>query len=429
MVLMDLVHWGNEHFEHLLRWSSDPRMTEYVGNGKTWSPEYAQERHEKALRLHEEFGYGWFAAVENGEVVGLGSMAHRDEAGIEIGWWVDPAHWGRGLATRIAAALRDRALAVSHRVIAGYHDGNGASGRVMEKIGMTYVESFHAHGRLQHKWALQRDMTTEVLRYSAFTKDPAGGNPAGVVLDATGLTDDEMLAIAAKVGYSETAFVLPRSGEREFGVRYFSPKAEVAFCGHATIATAVALSERDGEGPLTFHTPAGVISIETANGTASLTSVPTSTSEAPPELVTAALEALRYKEIGDGPVHVAFAGNKHLLIPLKDREQLADLDYDFDALRDLMLAHDLTTVHLFWRESADLVHARDPFPVGGVVEDAATGAAAAAFGGYLRDLEGPQRFVISQGEDMGRPSRLEVDATREDRRVKVTGAAVVIPAS
>jgi len=354
-------------------------------------------------------------------------MAHRGEDGIEIGWWVDPAHWGRGLATEIAASLRDRALAVSGRVIAGYHDGNGASGRVMEKIGMAFVESFHAHGTLQHKHALERGMTTEVLRYSAFTKDPAGGNPAGVVLDATGLSGDEMLAIAAKVGYSESAFVLPRPGTREFDVRYFSPKAEVPFCGHATIATSVALAERIGDGPLTFHTPAGEITIETAGGTASLTSVPTSTSEADPELVKAALEALRYNEIGDLPVHVGFGGARHLLIPVKDREQLANLDYDFDALRDLMLAHDLTTVHLFWRESADLVHARDPFPVGGVVEDAATGAAAAAFGGYLRDLEGPQRFVISQGEDMGRPSRLEVDATREDRRVTVTGAAVVIP--
>nr|WP_030481395.1 PhzF family phenazine biosynthesis isomerase [Lentzea albidocapillata] len=265
-----------------------------------------------------------------------------------------------------------------------------------------------------------------VLRYSAFTTDPAGGNPAGVVLDASDLSDEEMLGIAAKVGYSETAFVVPRT-EREFDVRYFSPQAEVPFCGHATIATSVALAERIGDGPLTFHTPAGEITIETSGRTASLTSVPTSTSAAAPALVADALEALGYKEIGDGPVHVGFGGARHLLIPLKDREQLRELDYDFDALRDLMLAHDLTTVHLFWRESADLVHARDPFPVGGVVEDAATGAAAAAFGGYLRDLEGPQRFVISQGEDMGRPSRLEVDATREDRRVTVTGAAVPIP--
>jgi len=266
---------------------------------------------------------------------------------------------------------------------------------------------------------------TEILRFAAFSDDPKGGNPAGVVLDAAGLDDERMLSIAAEVGYSETAFITSRDQNR-CRVRYFAPLAEVPFCGHATIATAVALSERVGDGPLRFHTPAGEITIETANGTASLTSVPTSTSEAAPELVDQALEALRYKEIGDGPVHVGFAGNKHLLIPLKDREQLRDLDYDFDALRDLMLAHDLTTVHLFWRESADLVHARDPFPVGGVVEDAATGAAAAAFGGYLRDIEGPQRFVISQGEDMGRPSRLEVDATREDRRVTVTGAAVVI---
>lgn len=424
---MELVRWRDEHFEHMLRWATDPRMTRYVGNGKPWTPEYVTERHEQALRHWEEHGFGLHLVVEDGVVVGLAQLADRGPDEIEIGYWVDPDHWGRGLATRIAAELRDRALSLRPRVFAGHDAQNVASGRVLEKAGLRYVTSKYIFGRLQHGYAWGVGMTEQgVLRYSAFTKDPAGGNPAGVVLDATGLSDDEMLAIAAKVGYSETAFVLPRKG-REFDVRYFSPKAEVPFCGHATIATSVALAERIGDGPLTFHTPAGVITIETAAGTATLTSVPTSTSEADPELVQQALEALRYKEIGDAPVHVGFGGARHLLIPLKDREQLAHLDYDFDALRDLMLAHDLTTVHLWWRESADLVHARDPFPVGGVVEDAATGAAAAAFGGYLRDLEGPQRFVISQGEDMGRPSRLEVDATREDRRVTVTGAAVVIP--
>jgi len=79
---------------------------------------------------------------------------------------------------------------------------------------------------------------TTVLRYAAFTSDPAGGNPAGVVLDARGLDDQAMQAIAAEVGYSETAFVVDGS------VRYFSPKAEVPFCGHATIASAVARADR-----------------------------------------------------------------------------------------------------------------------------------------------------------------------------------------
>ena len=88
----------------------------------------------------------------------------------------------------------------------------------------------------------------EVLRYTAFSATPDGGNPAGVVLGAGGLTAEQMLATAAEVGFSETAFLVPR-GDR-FDVRYFSPRAEVSFCGHATIASAVAwVSERREPSP------------------------------------------------------------------------------------------------------------------------------------------------------------------------------------
>jgi PhzF family phenazine biosynthesis protein len=104
----------------------------------------------------------------------------------------------------------------------------------------------------------------EVLRYTAFSTDPKGGNPAGVVLDATGLPDEQMLAVAAEVGYSETAFLTAPPPDlagaqpgRAFTVRYFSPLAEVAFCGHATVATAVALAERAGPGALLFASPVG----------------------------------------------------------------------------------------------------------------------------------------------------------------------------
>lgn len=266
----------------------------------------------------------------------------------------------------------------------------------------------------------------ELLRYSAFTTDPHGGNPAGVVLDAGHLGDDEMFRIAAEIGYSETAFV---HGDR---VRYFSPLAEVDFCGHATIATAVALAERFGAGPMTFQTNVGEIAVETAivdgRVTATLTSAPTHSRPATETELAEVLAALRWDRADLDPAfppHVAFAGVKHFVLAAGTRERLAKLDYDFESLGDVMSRVGWTTVQLVWAESADVFHARDPFPPGGVVEDAATGAAAAAFGGYLRTigLLESGRFTVLQGEDMGRPSVLTVDV--DDRPgVRVTGNAV-----
>src|SRR6476659_3553916 len=107
-------------------------------------------------------------------------------------------------------------------------------------------------------------VTTEVLRYAAFTIDGEGGNPAGVVLDARGLDAPQMQQIAADVGYSETAFLVARENEPNvYDVRYFSPMQEVPFCGHATIASAVALVERSPADELIFHIPAGFVSINT----------------------------------------------------------------------------------------------------------------------------------------------------------------------
>ncbi len=281
----------------------------------------------------------------------------------------------------------------------------------------------------------------DVLRYSAFTADPAGGNPAGVVLDAEDLDDAEMLAVADQVGYSETAFVTASDPvARRYRLRYFSPRAEVAFCGHATIATAVALASRTGTGELLFDTPAGEIRVgTTADGDgpvrATLTSVPAHSRPAEDTEVEPVLRALGWSRDdldADLPPHVAFGGNEHLVLAVAGRARLAALDYDFDALHEIMRRHGWTTVHLVHRAAPDRLdfHARDPFPVGGVVEDPATGAAAAAFGGYLRTLglvTEPLRIHIRQGEDMGRPSDLFVDLHPDDARIRVTGQAVPLP--
>jgi PhzF family phenazine biosynthesis protein len=278
---------------------------------------------------------------------------------------------------------------------------------------------------------------TQVLRYAAFTTDPAGGNPAGVVLDAADLDDAAMQRIAAEVGYSETAFLVPLdAAARRYRVRYFSPLAEVAFCGHATIASAVALAERDGVGDLVFETAAGTVPVATSKPDAvraSLVSVPTRSRPATGDEVGAALAALGWSadDLDPAwPAHVAFGGVEHLVLVVRTRERLADLDYDFAGLGEVMRERGWTTLQLVWPRDEHTVHARDPFPVGGVVEDPATGAAAAAFGGYLRAtgrVGAPRRITVRQGEDLGRPSELLVDVRPDDPRVTVTGAATAIP--
>jgi PhzF family phenazine biosynthesis protein len=131
------------------------------------------------------------------------------------------------------------------------------------------------------------------------------------------------------------------------------------------------------------------------------------------------------------PPRIAYAGARHLILAARTRARLADLDYAFDALKDYMSERDLVTVDLVHREDATTFHARNPFPVGGVVEDPATGAAAAAFGAYLRALElvtPPVRVTIHQGDDLGRPSLLLVDLDADPGSgVRVTGGAVPIP--
>ncbi|GAA2093929.1 PhzF family phenazine biosynthesis isomerase [Kitasatospora saccharophila] len=277
----------------------------------------------------------------------------------------------------------------------------------------------------------------EPLHYAAFTADPAGGNPAGVVLDATGLTDAQQLATAARLGYSETAFLTADPDRpRTHAVRYFSPLAEVSFCGHATIAAAVALGERHGPGEFHFATPAGPVPVEVTRDAdgghlATLTSVPATVEDADPQDVAEALAALRWRpaELDDRlPPRIAYAGARHLVLAAGSRARLAELDYDFDALAALMRRLDLTTLQLVWEQDATTYHVRDPFPVGGVVEDPATGAAAAAFGGYLRELRGltTARLTLHQGEDLGRPGVLTVDLTEGEERVRVTGRAVPI---
>jgi PhzF family phenazine biosynthesis protein len=276
----------------------------------------------------------------------------------------------------------------------------------------------------------------DIHRIAAFSDGTKGGNPAGVVVAETMPDADQMQRIAAEVGYSETVFAAPdRNGWR---VRYFSPSAEVAFCGHATIALGNVLADQKGAGvfPLTLGT--GQITVEAKrdqNGmSATLTSPPTQSRAADPNLVTQALElfSLSPHDLDPAiPAGLANAGNDHLILLLKDRQTLAGMDYDLAAGAALMTRHGLTTISLLWAETPRLFHSRNAFAIGGVLEDPATGAAAAALSGYLRDLGWPHDGSINivQGEDMGARSLLHAEiGAQPGSGIRVSGAARPIDA-
>jgi PhzF family phenazine biosynthesis protein len=218
-------------------------------------------------------------------------------------------------------------------------------------------------------------------------------------------------------------------------VRYFSPEAEVSFCGHATIATGVVLGEAEGDGTYELSTAIGIVPVTTRvlDGVreASLTSVDPMQTSVTVAHVDEAMSALGWSETDLDPAIPparAYAGAWHLILAAGHAQRLSTLNYDFERLKALMLLDGLTTVQLIWRELPDLFHARNPFPVGGVVEDPATGAAAAALGGYLRAaglVTSPATILIRQGEAMGRPSRITVHIP-ETGGIVVSGTAVAI---
>jgi len=253
-----------------------------------------------------------------------------------------------------------------------------------------------------------------VQRLAAFTRDGQGGNPAGVVLADTLPDAAEMQQIAHDVGYSETAFAAPQAAG--FRVRYFAPEAEVPFCGHATIALGAALGAAHGAGTYTLTLNEAEISVRAyeQDGVwgAELTSPRTQYEAVDAAALSDALALFALNSDDLDPVvppAMVNAGAQHLLLPLRDHRLLRDMSYAFDAGAAFMQAQKLVTINLIWRESAQLIYSRNAFAGHGVYEDPATGAAAAALAGYLRDA-GYQAgaFEVLQGGEMKVPSRLQV---------------------
>ncbi|MDQ1126795.1 PhzF family phenazine biosynthesis protein [Microbacterium sp. SORGH_AS 505] len=278
----------------------------------------------------------------------------------------------------------------------------------------------------------------EILRYAAFTTHSDGGNPAGVVLDASALDEASMQGIAADIDFSETAFVTGVGDDGAMTIRYFSPIAEVPFCGHATVATAVALADagRVSAGAIRFATPVGVVeitvSMDAASTRASFTSIEPSVSPLTEDDLAAILDEIGLEPSAldtELPPRIAHAGNPHPVIVVADRAAFDGFSFGAERVRALMDHRGWpATITVAHRLGRDRFVARNLFPVGRITEDPATGSAAASFGAYLRSLGAvapPAQIVIEQGAHVGRAGELTVDIPASGGIV-VTGHAVRI---
>jgi len=274
----------------------------------------------------------------------------------------------------------------------------------------------------------------KVQHIAAFSRDQRGGNPAGVVICEALPEPTVMQKIAADVGYSESVFAAPVGDA--WRVRYFAPEVEVDFCGHATIALGAAMARHQGPGFYTFDINRARITVEghlsDTDWGASFQSPPTRSAPLAGAVLDQALDLFRLEPADLDrriPPAVAHGGGDHLVLALKDRATLRQMHYNLETGQALAEREGFVTFNLVYAETAQLFHARNPFPLGGVYEDPATGAAAAALAGYLRDIGWPHEgsITIRQGEDMGVPSRLVAEITPErGASIRISGSVRLI---
>jgi PhzF family phenazine biosynthesis protein len=284
----------------------------------------------------------------------------------------------------------------------------------------------------------------------AFTRDRYCGNPAVVVLDAEVLTDEEMRRIAREVGGQEVAFVMAsESPDHEVEVRFFSPRREVAFIGHATVAAHYVRAMADGipRGKVRQKSGTGIYEVEVkGRGQALRVTIhqgpATFGPVVPEERRGPVLDALGISSASlhpDCPMQVMSKANSRLMIGLQSPETLDSLQPKMDAL-----------VHLTPHVGADgffvfgIAPGSDPLttesrmfcPVIGVPEDPVSGNAHGMLGVYLLHHglldadDGKARFIGHQGRYVDRPGTVEVEVTaaagRRATDVRVTGDAVIV---
>lgn len=290
-----------------------------------------------------------------------------------------------------------------------------------------------------------KDLT--IYTVDAFTKELFGGNVAGVVPNASNLTDDMMQKIAQEINASETAFLIPLDDKKiHFRIRYFSPTSEVDFCGHATLAASWILATEYGwhlkTNPLILKTNIGIVPIMWKLNSKDLESIMMKQVEPKVKEVT-----IHQEELGQllglkqsdfdlrYPFRLAYTGNWHLIVPINTKQAIDTAQPDFKLLKELNQKLGVITTHLFTLESQDakyFTYTRDFAPAVGIDEDPVTGSANGALTGYFIH-EGilskeEHHLLYAQGNALNRPGELVIHTTLVDDQVAIEVGGLAVTA-
>jgi trans-2,3-dihydro-3-hydroxyanthranilate isomerase len=274
----------------------------------------------------------------------------------------------------------------------------------------------------------------EFVTVDVFTDQRFGGNPLAVFPDARGLSDTEMQAVAGEFNLSETTFVLPPEDPQHHArVRIFTPRQELPFAGHPNVGTGYVLAQRDPSPPehYVFEEAAGLVRVHMLrNARKSVTgtriSAPHSLSidVALPNALIANCASLSEHDVlttAHRPL-VASVGTPFVIAELASVEALSRAAPDLPAFREAIEQFPgkatRFSLHLYARINGDAtrLRARMFAPLGGIMEDPATGSANAALAALLTSLAPGEdvdlAYDIEQGIEMGRPSRITATARK-----------------
>lgn len=231
-------------------------------------------------------------------------------------------------------------------------------------------------------------MKIKVYTLNAFGKTNKGGNPAGVVLDADNLNEEQMKSIAKEVGFSETAFIM-NSEIADFKLRFFTPSDEVDLCGHATIASFYLLSSLEiiSQGSYTQETKAGVLNIDIEeDGTVYMTQTsPIFSDILNKEEIADSLNISSNSISNELPIEIVSTGLPDIIVPVKSLDDLFSIVPDFDEISRISKKYNAVGYHVFTfeTETDSTAHSRNFAPLLGIFEESATGTATGALVSYL----------------------------------------------